>query len=237
MKQVLNVLPVLLLFSFFTGCKKNEIEQYKEKEAVYFLSFNANDSIVYSFAGKTKKTDTLYLDVKLLGNKLNAGKKYKIVVRENLTTAKEGIHYKKPEDHYVFPADTFDGKLPIVVYNKDEALSTRSVKLDLEIISTDELNAGYPSKSHARIVITNQLVKPVYWNGLLVIFYGEYSKVKHETCIRLQGHDFPISEPLAMAPPYSISYWMSYGRIAAKYFTDNIVYDENGNRIMPWAAL
>jgi hypothetical protein len=71
----------------------------------------------------------------------------------------------------------------------------------------------------------------------LVIYYGPYSRVKHDICIALQGHDFPETLQQFAAPPYSIGYWMSQGRIAAKYFTDNIVYDENGNQILSWPSL
>lgn len=234
-----NLISTAFIFLVITAisCKKNEIIKYQEKPAVYFTNLPDGDSLVYSFIGKTVTTDTLYLDMKLLGDNLLSAKKYKVEVNEAMTTAEAGVHYKILDDFYTFPAAVFATKLPVIIYNTDESLKTKSVSLTLTIKSTEELNTGYPTKINAHIVITNQLIKPSYWNGLLVIFYGEYSKVKHTICIQLQGHDFPVTQNLAMDPPYGIAYWMSYGRVAAKYFTDNVVYDENGNRILPWAAL
>lgn len=236
MKKLINITFIFLIITAFS-CKKNQIIKYQEKPAVYFYNFPDGDSLVYSFIGKSVTTDTLYLDMKLLGDKLPSAKKYKVEVNEAITTARASVHYKILDDFYIFPAGVFETKLPIIIYNTDESLKTKSVDLAITIKSTEEINAGYPTKINASIVITNQLIKPSYWNGLLVIFYGEYSKVKHTTCIQLQGHDFPVTQALAMEPPYGIAYWMSYGRVAAKYFTDNIVYDENGKRILPWAAL
>lgn len=237
MKRLINIIIVSLVVISFSNCKKNEIIQYKEKSSVYFSNFNDNDSLVYSFVGKSGTTDTLYLDVKLLGEKLPVGKKYKVQVNGAMTTAKASVHYRTLDDSYTFPKDGFNTKLPVIIYNTDESLKTKSVTLTLTLQSTEELNTGYPTKLNAHLVITNQLIKPNYWDGLLVIFYGEYSKVKHKICIQLQGHDFPVTQDLADRPPYDFSYWGSYGRVAAKYFTDNVVYDENGNRILPWAAL
>jgi hypothetical protein len=237
MKKIINTAIAFLVVVSFSNCRKNEIIKYNEKPAVYFSTLNDNDSLVYSFIGKAVTTDTVYLDVKLLGDKLLSGKKYKVEVNDAMSNAKETVHYKKPDDFYTFPEGVFDTKLPVIIYNTDELLKTQSVLLTLTLKSTDELNTGYPTKINAHIVITNQLVKPSYWNGLLVIFYGAYSKVKHETCIQLQGHDFPTTQAEALAAPYGVAYWISYGRVAAKYFTDNIVNDENGNRILPWAAL
>lgn len=237
MKTLINTSLLFLVVISFSNCEKNEIIKYNEKPAVYFSNLNDDDSLVYSFVGKSVTTDTLYLDMKLLGEKLPSAKKYKVHVNEAMTTAKVSVHYKKMDDFYTFPAGTFDAKLPVIIYNTDELLKTKSVMLTLTLESTGELNTGYPTKINAHIVITNQLIKPNYWDGLLVIFYGEYSKVKHKICIELQGHDFPPTQDDAFNPPYGISYWMSYGRVASKYFTDHIVYDENGNRIMPWNAL
>lgn len=236
MKPSIITIAIVYLLILASGCSKNEMIVYEEKPSVYFSEISNEDSLVYSFAGKTIASDTIYLDLKLLGNKLKANKKYKIQVNDAGTTAKESLHYKKIEEFYSFPVDEFATKLPIIVYNTDPALANKSVALSLSIVSTDELNKGYPTNTTAHIIITNQLVKPIYWDDLLIIYYGEYSKVKHEICIRLQGHDFSPTQAIATAPPYSYAYWMSYGRVAAKYFADNVVYDENDNRIMPWAA-
>ena len=234
MKQLIKPLFIILAALSFGSCKKNQIIHYNEKPAVYFADFNVQDSMVYSFIGKSTTIDTLYLNIKLLGDEFSAGKKFKVQVDQSMTTAKEAVHYKKLEDYYTFPANTFDTKLPIIIYNTDESLKTQFVTLTLTIESTDEINVGYPTQKNAHIIITNQLVKPVYWDSFLAIYFGEYSKVKHQICIQLMGNDFPTTMNAALAAPYGVAYLMSYGRTAAKYFIDHIVKDENGNIIATW---
>lgn len=236
-KMKTNILYIGVIFITLIGCKRNEIAIYGEDPAIYFSNLTDQDSVTYSFAGKNLETDTIYLDLKLLGNKLPKEMKYKVQVNPSNTTAKESLHFKKLEDFYFFPDNVFDAKLPIIIYNKDENLSLRSFRISLDIIPTDNILAGYPNRLTANVVITNQLIKPIYWDNLLFIYYGPYSKVKHEICIRLQGHDFVATLELAGQAPYSFGYWMSQGRVAAKYFAENVVYDENNNQILPWPAL
>lgn len=219
-----------------SSCKKNEVLKFTEKPAVYFSYPAEKDSMTYSFAGNPNGIDTVYLDVSLLGNLLLKDLKYRVNVDEQNSTAIEGLHFKKLDEFYTFSANNVTTKLPIVVYNKDVALETSSVSLVLELEKSDDLDVGYLNKKKLNLIITNQLVKPDYWT-ILGIYFGEYSKVKHGICIQLQGHDFPITLAEAFAPPYGPSYWMSYGRLAAQYFAENVVFDENDNRIMTWVPL
>ena len=62
-------------------------------------------------------------------------------------------------------------------------------------------------------MITNQLVKPAYWDMPLALYFGEYSKVKHQRCILLMGHDFPLTkeELIGWGGLNYYSYWMQQG--------------------------
>lgn len=233
----INILYISIFLITVIGCQKNEISLYSEKPAVYFTNLTDQDSMVYSFAGKNLETDTVYIDLKLLGNKLSQEMQYKVQVNPSHTSAIESLHFKKLEDFYLFPSDVFDAKLPIILFNEDEELANRSFRISLDLLPTDDLDIGYPNRVSVHLVVTNQLIKPNYWDNLLFIYYGPYSKVKHEICIGLQGHDFAETLEAATQPPYSFGYWMSQGRVAAKYFADNVVYDENNNQILPWPSL
>lgn len=233
----IKIIYIGFLLITIIGCKRGDIAIYDEKPAVYFTHITDQDSVMYSFAGKDRESDTVYIDLKLLGNKLKQEMKYKVKVNSSETTAKESLHFKKLEDYYFFPDGVFDTHLPLIIFNKDKELANRSFRIALDIIPTDDLNTGYPNRVTAHVIVTGQLIKPNYWDNLLFIYYGPYSKVKHEICIRLQGHDFPATLDLAGQAPYSFGYWMSQGRVAAKYFTDHVVYDENDNQILPWPSL
>lgn len=73
-------------------------------------------------------------------------------------------------------------------------LDEATVMLELSLKATESLSLGYPDRVNMRLMITNQLVKPAYWDMPLALYFGEYSKVKHQRCILLMGHDFPLTK-------------------------------------------
>lgn len=229
-KSVFLALLVLL----FSQCKRNELQQYTAKPAVYFSAFSEKDSVVHSLVGSNTINDTVFVKLQLLGNTVNKDLQFKIAVDPAYSTATEGKHYEKLKDSYVLPANTFSSTIPVVLYKTDQELNQKSFKIGLKVIGSEDLDVGYPNKSNAHIIFTNQLVKPAYWDTYLMIYYGAYSKVKHAKAIEIQQFDFPALRTDATPMQSKL---MSYGRIVCKYFTDNVVNDENGNRIQPWSPL
>lgn len=229
-RLLLYVVASLLLGS---GCTENETPVFSAKSSVYFTL--GRDSLNYTFAGHDGDTATVSLGLKLLGNKLEQEKKYALKVVPEGTTAVEGLHYKKIGDYQLFPANTFSTAFPLEVYRTDTAVLRKgTVYLNLEIVGTEELDAGYPKAIHLRVGITDQLIKPYYWDSYLKNYYSDYSKVKHNRCIIIQGHDFPATEAGAQQSPYSSAYWMVMGRAVCEYFIANPTEDEHGNQIPGW---
>ncbi|MBV4355882.1 DUF4843 domain-containing protein [Pinibacter aurantiacus] len=233
-----HILPAFVsVVIIAAGCSKNKMETYQQKPAVYFASFtDTNDSLTRSLAGSLTESDTVFLTINLLGDKLAEDKEFTLTVNPSKTDAVEGVHFEKLKEKYVFPKGAYSVQVPVILYKKDAALDSKYFSLGLTIKATGDLDAGYPFKLNARILFTNQLVKPSYWDSWLSLYYGAYSRVKHNVCIHFQGGDFPATQAIATKAPYNVSYWMSYGRVVCLYFTNNIVNDENGNRILPWAA-
>ncbi len=230
-----NIL-ILIVFAccIFYGCSENDRMVYEEKPAVYFADLNSEaDSMIYSFTTTDAIKDTVYFKVKLLGA-ISDDKEYKIVVDPE-STAKAGIHYVALEEIYVFPAGKAYTMLPVyMMYTAD--MDTSTVTLSFRLEANDELDLGYLDMVSGRLMITNQLIKPVYWDSLFFRYYGDYSKVKHQICIDIMGHDFPLtqSEANGWGGLSSYAYWMHAGREAAAYFAQNEVYDENGVLIEAW---
>ena len=65
----------------------------------------------------------------------------------------------------------------------------------------------------------------------LALYFGEYSKVKHQRCILLMGHDFPLTkeELIGWGGLNYYSYWMQQGRVVCEYYATHTEYDEDGN--------
>ncbi|MGX5819452.1 DUF4843 domain-containing protein [Chitinophaga lutea] len=227
---LLLLLPVVLAMA----CKKNEPLLYEEKPAVYFSAFSDKDSLVHSMLGAKTNNDTVFVAIRLLGNKADKDRQVTLRVNAAFTNAKEGLHFEKLKDSYTFPANAFTATIPVVLYKTDPQLSHQYFRLGLDILPSADFGAGYPYRLTARILFTNELVKPDYWDAFLKLYYGDYSKAKHQKIIDIQGFDFPAVR--ASIPTAMYGTLMSWGRVVCKYYTDNTEYDENGNRILPWAA-
>ena len=159
---------------------------------------------------------------------------YKVEINPE-STAEEGVHYEPLLDEYIFTAGKSTVELPVYVkYSPD--LDEGTVTLSFRLVESDQMDVGYPNQLNARLLITNQLIKPVYWDSILSIYFSSYSKVKHEICTEIMGHDFPLT--LEEAKYYDnetiYGYWMHAGREAAAYFATHDVYDENDNLISTW---
>jgi len=184
--KILNISGMLLLA--LASCKKAAYMPYHSSDNIYFNFDDATtdrDSIVYTFAYTPgKESDTIYLPVRLSGNRMNTARTYKIAVTDSGTTARPNLHYAPLKDQYTLPANSGYDSIPLIVYNTDTLLAERSVALDLHLVATDELGAAIPSLISARIVISNKLEKPVWWNMWLG---GYYSQVKHELFLITTG--------------------------------------------------
>lgn len=205
----------------FTSCKENEYEGYNAEGSVYFQLNTSNwnyvgDSISYSFAGKDGNEDIVKLRVNLLGNPASYDRTIRIHVINDKTTAKEGLHYSIPSNEFTLKAGEMQLDIPVTVYNKDEQLSEEQVQLTIALEATETLSLKMPNRSTARILISNILKKPSYWDDMWLDFlFGPYDRDKHAFMIKLLGRDFPDS-----IDDFDFSYWMD----ALTYL--NVKYDE-----------
>ena len=119
---------------------------------------------------------------------------------------------------------------------ESDELDDKIVTLALTLEPDDGLTLAYTDRVHVRILITNQLIRPSYWDMPLSLYFGPYSKAKHQKCIEIMGHDFPLKEEDLM--DYNgvsgYSYWMRAGRQVCNYYATHTEYDENGDLIAPW---
>ncbi len=249
---------LLFALAFITSCEESELTNFKEKDAVYFqlekTDFNANfsywddwlkyegDSVIYTFGGLAAdhpeyiEQDTVWLHVNLLGRVADQERYFNIGVNQNQTTAEEGVHYEALESQYALEADTIRAAFPVVLYNH-ETLGTEPYTLDVVIEGNDTFEPGLEGRTNARLLIYNDVVKPLIWDQYYYNYLGPYSKAKHRVILMTNG-GFVIphtSEEYAALRAeegfYVIYYWKAPMN---DYLEANEVYDENGNRVEPW---
>lgn len=219
MKKILLINVWAILMLSLLGCQENERVIYSEKGAVYFSSVTEEDSIFYSFASGLKDEDVVSIPIKIIGTSISQDRTISIEVNPE-STAKEGVHYKDLSKTTVLKAGDVEAILKVTVQNKE--LVNGDVKLILNLIPNEDFDLGYAGSLKAKLVITDQLVKPLYWDMPLSLYYGAYSKAKHRLCIQLQGFDFPETMDYSIVSDY-----MSYGRIVYNYLLKTPVWDED----------
>jgi len=172
-----------------SACQKAAYMPYHSPDNIYFNfdddATTDRDSIVYTFAYTPgKESDTIWLPVRISGNRTGGDRIYKVAVTDSGTNAKAGIHYAPLNLQYTMPAKEGIDSFPVVIYNTDTLLTKRSVALNLHLVATGSLGTAIPSLINARIVISNKLERPVWWTMWLG---GYYSQVKHELFLIAAG--------------------------------------------------
>lgn len=234
--KLYKYLPLVVFALTVCACSTNDRQLFEEKQSVYFTNYSDGglDSLAFSFAGTIGDEAVINLSVSLMGRALPQDARFRVVVDPALSNAVEGTHYKALPEYFTFTAGSPTCQLPLTVY-RDDSLDEGFKTLALLLSPTDELDTSFPDRLRVRVMITNQIVKPVYWDDLLQLYFGDYSKVKHNVIISIMGRDFPPTESEAAKNP-GYQMLMTYGRAACNYFIDNVVMDENGDRIYPWDA-
>ena len=230
---------IFLLLIAFGSCKDNADYPFTGKDAVYFQLQTGSyywtktlDSIVYSFAGKGVDQDTLWVRVNLAGEAAPEGRPVIVVVDEEKTTAEVGLHYEALQAEYELPRDSVYVNIPVVIYNKDEALENKQVVIALALKPSETLELGITERLSCRLLVSNMLGKPIYWEQTIKYDFGDYSRRKHELCMIELKRDFPVE-----ASEYSNerTMWQVYGAYMSDYFEENYpIRDENNAIIEPW---
>lgn len=187
----------ILLFSVlccmvFVACKKDEIAVFDTTENVYFDFVpddpdDKTDSLLYSFAYfPDKAEDTLYIPVRISGFRVNATRTFVLTTVDSSTTARAGVHFKPFEKEYTMQPDSGLCLVPLILYNKDTVLKSKTLTIGLTLQPTKDLGVAFTLQNKGIVKFSNRLEKPDWWNtwaGEL----GDYSRVKHELFIRVSG--------------------------------------------------
>ena len=234
-----NLHYIFFLLVLIWSCDDSANYPFQGRDAVHFQLETEDyywtrtlDSMVYSFAGKGVTEDTLWVRVDLEGNITPEPRSFVVVVDEEQTTAEVGLHYEALLPKYELPGNTTSTRVPIIIYSKDEELENKQVVITLALKPSEQLELGIADRLSCRLIVSNMLGKPVYWDNTISWDFGDYSRRKHELCIEVLGIDFPLE-----VSEYSEqgSMWEVYGLYMSNYFEENYpIYDENDAIIEPW---
>ncbi|WP_207515361.1 DUF4843 domain-containing protein [Longitalea luteola] len=182
MKKIITIIAAVALLA---ACKKAENVTYRNADNIYFdlEPHGYKDSILYSFALHPGiEQDTVWVPLKIAGNRVDRQRVYAVKVIDTASTALVNLHYEPLKESYTFSSDSGTAFMPVILYNTDTMLVDRTFTLSFQLTPTSDFKTDMAPVT-ARLVFSNRLEKPIWWNMWLG---GYYSQVKH-MLFRLAG--------------------------------------------------
>lgn len=158
MKNLYIFILSIGLFAFFiVGCQQDEIITYQaENSAIYFTSMLNQYSFFYE---KDAESLIVSVPVTLIGPKVPYDRKFSAQVIDSVTTA-PASKYEILEG--IVEADSLNGFLKLKIYNSDNLIED-TYTLGLELIPSDELRVGLPTKLVTKVTWNAFVPRPEWW--------------------------------------------------------------------------
>ncbi len=194
MKYHLIVLLGLVVMAF-TGCSEENIDVYHGDNYIYFTKAST-DSTTFSFAyDASLQEGDVSLKLNLIARLENRDRVFAVRVVEEESTAREGRDFSIDPSSCVVRANDSIAYLDVHVM-KDASLQGRSVKAVFEIVASDDFLPGIERNRKAKLVITDKLTQPEWWDAWHVSSgLGTYSDKKYRLFIEVTGQsDLTLTE-------------------------------------------
>ncbi len=164
-KSILISLSLVLGVLLYSCQKADEMRYIGVTNAVFGTTTDTLTPIVYSFLEhpEVKDVDTIYVPVRIQGNRMHIDRPIKITVVKDSTTAVVGKHYEALKDQYVMPADSGSINIPIIIKKGDNLLNLSTVKIGLRI-EPNEYFGSNPGYQYTSVTFSNTLKEPAWWN-------------------------------------------------------------------------
>ena len=174
----------ILLLAVVVGmasCRKESTFLYHATPNLYFdLGIvGAQDSLLLTFAYHPEElVDTVWVPVRISGERdTTTNRKFVVKVVDTSSSAVVNKHYEPLKAEYIMPAGYGLTYIPVIVYNTDTNMVKRSFALTIRVQATNDFNTDLTKLITTRVVISNRLEKPVWWDMWVT---GSYSQVKHQ---------------------------------------------------------
>ena len=197
---------MLLLIIALAGCHKDKVLLYQQPQDNVYFGFstdNDRDSVTYTFAYTPgKQLDTFYLPINLSGDRSAKSRTFQVAVTDSNTTAVSGLDYAPLQTSYTLPADSGFVWLPVILLNNDTLLTQHSVALSLHLVGTSDLGVQLKDIITARVIISNKLEKPVWWDKWLTNYSDEkfslFIIATNGVTVLASGDDYGLYAPQSL---------------------------------------
>ena len=150
-------------------------------------------SYSFIYASDEVVQDTVWIKLTTMGYIYNEDRAFELQqIASDGVDAVPGVHYLSFDDaswkskYLNVPAGKNEVRVPVVV-KKDPSLSSETVSLWVKVKDNANFTQGYERNSLLKVLITNQLVRPSNWAGVMDYYYDAYGPVKHKFMIDVTG--------------------------------------------------
>lgn len=187
-KQIIYLLLAVCM-GVFCGCSQEGFDTYQAENFIHFDK-NINDSTTFSFAYDPSLTEG-NIDIKLsiISRLVDKDRHFAVKFLPEESTAKEGVDFSIANNDMTVKANDSIGYLKVHVM-KTAALSGKSVKAIFTVEETSDFKPGLVSNRKAKLIITDKLTQPTWWDTWHVSSgLGVYSDKKFRLFIQVTGKD------------------------------------------------
>lgn len=195
-----------LIVVILLSCKKQEIKTYQDDPGVYFTT----PTYAYSFTEDIDATSkTIYLPIKLSGNKQEFDRSFKVQVVNDTNTTVQSDLYEIKEGELL--KNSFDGRVPVVL-KRNILVDTSIVKLRVKLVGSADLD---PMLNQIMdISWTGKIIQPVNWKWLRFYFGTPFSTGWYKFMLQAAGvTSFPYDGTLSKTDP--VTWWWTAAMIQA----------------------
>lgn len=159
----------------FASCEKEAGLTYTGKDKIYFAynyKYYTNlieyDKVTFSFGMLPDEVmkDTARVGIRVLGQKSDKDRQYRVSVDADSTTAEAGKHYEALQQQYTFKAGLFEDSLKIVVLRthlNSSHITQENRRLRLKVESSSDFDTGTQKGAYIDVYLNNYLSEPKWW--------------------------------------------------------------------------
>lgn len=195
MKKTLLFITAALAGLLTTSCEQDLPVWEDHTARLNFYNESKTDTLQsYCFVYHNEvPQDTVWMRVTTMGFPADHDRTFELQqVMTGEDDAVAGTHYVAFDNaelrkHYVIKADSVGAYFPVVVL-RHETEADKVFTLKFTIKDNDEFKVGYNDLLYKYVTITDMLVKPSNWTGLMNYMFGQYGTEKHKFMIKVSGN-------------------------------------------------
>lgn len=176
------------------ACSEDNLAGYSSDSYIYFAK-ESTDSTIFSFAYDNQLTEgELKLKLNLVSLLESHERSFNVRFLPDESSAEEGKHFILNEQGQTIAANDSIGYLTLIVKKGD--LNKNDVEAVFELVDSEDFKVGLKSNSKARVIISDKLSKPDWWDDWHITSgLGTYSDEKYTAFIEeIKVHDLTLQE-------------------------------------------